>query len=612
MPNPQSAAIGKHQDTAAEILGQEGIDLVYVTSAGQAEEALNEILKADQPLGLDTETAKLPEFSEHPKSGLEPHLSRIRLIQIYGGNDKVYLFDMFKLPFEALSPIWRCRLVAHNAVFDMKHLFHAGAEPRRVGCTMLMANALTGKLPSLQALTRTHLGWDMSKEQRVSDWGAPELIQEQLYYAALDAVAVFRLYRVLKEQLRKANLTPVYTLMRDAQRAIARMELAGIYFDAAGLERLTDAWQCKKEAALRELRELLGLEVNPESSKQISQWLSAKLGPATVQNWPQTKTGQLKTDAATLARVTYYPLTKPLREFKEACKMLSTFANGYVEHINPVTGRIHASFRLGGTATGRLSCSAPNIQNPPRAKEFRALFSAQHSRRMVVADYSQIELRVAALVSGDKSMLTAYANGEDLHKLTASVIAQVPIDGVTPEQRQAAKAVNFGLLYGQGARGLARYARIKYGVTMSVKEADAARQAFFKAHIGLKRWQTDTGRKAEKTGKAVTPGGRIRDFNMEPKGYRYTETLNTPIQGGAAEVLLAALARLENHLRNLDAKLVNIVHDEIVLEVAEKDVQPAIEALKKAMTEGLLAIFPHATAVGLVEARAGINWAEAK
>ncbi len=196
--------------------------------------------------------------------------------------------------------------------------------------------------------------------------------------------------------------------------------------------------------------------------------------------------------------------------------------------------------------------------------------------------------------------------------MTAATTAGVPSEEVTKDQRQAAKPVNFGLLYGQGYRGLARYAKATFGVDMTENDALLAREAFFKAYPDLRHWQQSAAQDAERTKRVVTPCGRIRDFSKEARGYRYTETLNTPIQGGAAEVLMAALSRLPKYLKGIDAKLVNIVHDEIVLEVANKDIDCAKEALEKVMVEGMLAVFPLASTRNLVESKAGNNWAEAK
>ena len=598
--------------SAGALLNHLGVGVQFVTDRTEAAEIVAQLASVDGPLALDLETAKLPDFSQHPQAGLDPHLSRIRLAQFYDGRDVVFIFDVFALGLEPLSPLFGKSLVAHNAVFELKHLLHAKTAPESIDCTMLATNTLSGRLPSLADLSRERLGWEMSKEQQVSDWSLEKLSQEQLAYAALDAVAVQKLYPLLQAQLEEKGLEPVYHLMRDAQHMIAQLELNGCHFDIEKHERLIKVWERKKVQGEQELRQVVGPDVNPDSCKQISLWLQESLDAGLVERWPRTPRGQLKTDRETLTQHSDQTLVQPLLKYKEVSKLLSTYGSSYAGHVSPVTGRLHAHFRLGGTVSGRLSCRAPNVQNPPRDEAFRKLFIAPVDRVLVVADYSQIELRVAALISGDRNMLDAYAQGRDLHKMTAAAVAGTPPDAVTPDQRQAAKAVNFGLLYGQGAEGLARYAKTTFGVDLSLEEAQAARIAFFNAYPGLKRWQRHTSNRARGTQQAVTPGGRIRDFTTEQRGYRYTEALNTPIQGGAAEVLLAALARLQMHLADIDAQLVNIVHDEFVLEVTEADADRATTAVEAAMVEGMLEIFPDASTVSLVDACIGSNWAAAK
>jgi DNA polymerase-1 len=303
---------------------------------------------------------------------------------------------------------------------------------------------------------------------------------------------------------------------------------------------------------------------------------------------------------------------KPLLRWKELDKLLSAFGHSYSAHISPATGRIHASFQIAGAATGRMTCRRPNVQNPPKSGGFRALFSAPPGRVLVVADYSQIELRVMALVANEKTMLAAYRNGIDLHRKTAAALIGVALDMVTKQQRQLAKATNFGLLFGQGAPGLANYARTQYGVEMSEADARQYREAFFATYPGLRRWQRRTAELAAQSHSVKTPSGRVRTWKRERGSSHFTAFLNTPIQGGAAEVLQAALASLDRRLKGLDAKLVNVVHDEIVLEVAPQDADAAKLALEQAMVAGMRDIFPAANVAGLVEAHAGGNWAAAK
>lgn len=610
--SPREAGSDLPVVSAREVMIEASLRYQYITSTDAAGEAVAKLVRGEKPMGMDTEIARLPDYIQHPRAGLDPYLSQIRLLQIYAGGETVYIFDLFTVDPSILAPLMDQPMVAHNAVFDIKHLQRAGIPPHKTGCTMLMANALSGRLASLARLTRKLLGFEISKAQQMSNWQASGLSQEQLEYAAVDAYLVFTLQRVLKSLLIRHNAGHCYTLMRDVQHAIAGMELNGIHFDFKAHRTLMGQWQRQREAARLELNRQLGPHISPDSGKQVSDWLKHNLEPEVSKNWPRTKTGQLRINGFTLNQHADHPFVSPLLKYKDAAKLLSTFGTNYVAHRNPETGRIHANFRIGGTATGRMSCHSPNIQNPPRDKQFRALFTAPPGRTLVVADYGQIELRVAALLSGDENMLKAYARGEDLHSKTAAAVAGVRPREVTKAQRQAAKAVNFGMLYGQGHRGLASYARATYGVDMSLDEARSAQEAFFKTYPGLRHWQQHNARQAKRYSRVTTPGGRMRDFRRESGGYRYTEALNTPIQGGAAEVLMAALARFEENFSGLDARLVNMVHDEIVLEVAQAQAQDAKAALVSAMTDGFLAIFPQATTVNLVEVMSGRNWAEAK
>jgi DNA polymerase-1 len=595
------------------LLDELGIRVNYITTPGVAEEAVETLSTYERVLGLDIETMPLPQFVSDPAGGLDPHRSGIRLVQIFAGDKQVYVFDIQILGgLDCLKPLLARRFVAHNGVFEYKHLLHAGADPRQIECTMLQANVLGGGHPKLKDLAADHLDWVISKEQQTSDWSAPTLGTEQIEYAALDAVVVYRLFVDQDKEIRGLGLEQPYQLLRDAQRQVAQLELNGINFDKAAHETLVAGWKSELLTAETDLKLLVGTDINLASSKQLSSWLEANLDKETQVLWTRTKSGQFATGADVLARFSDLPIIEPLLAYKNFQKKLSTYGEKFAKHISPATGRIHARFLLAGARTGRFSCSKPNIQNPPRDASFRSLFTAAPGYELVVADYSQIELRVAALVAQDRVMIEAYERGDDLHRTTAAAIAGVSLEDVTGEQRQLAKAVNFGLLFGQGAVGLAGYARTSYGVEMTEVEAEEARNAFFETYPELRVWQRHAGRLAEQTNRCVTPGGRVRDFSKEQRGYRYTEALNTPIQGGAAEVMLATLMILEAELAGLDAKLVNIVHDELVLEVVEADVERTKAAVVSAMTKGMLTIFPDASVRKLVEVNSGPNWAAAK
>jgi DNA polymerase-1 len=593
--------------SAAELLTGVGVSVRYLAEPAQAAAALAKLaaLPDTGPWGLDIETMPLPAFRKDSKAGLDPWRSSIRLVQVYPGGPTCFVFDVQALGLSPLKELLNTReLVAHNAVFELKHLLHGGITPARLGCTLLQDNALGNGRRALAALAADTLNWHMDKALQVSDWTAANLTPAQLDYAALDAVTAFRLARELSGRLQERGLTRCYQLMRDAQPAIAKLELAGCPFDTAAHTALLSQWQTMAEQARGELDRLLN-GANPDSPLQLSKWLAANLPADTLETWPKTATGPLQTDADALAGLTL-PALEPLKRYKLAMKGLSTYGTGYAKHISPVTGRIHASFTIGGTATGRLSCSSPNIQNPPRDPAFRALFAPAPGRCLVVADYGQIELRVAALVSGDPAMLAVYEQGQDLHRKTAAAFLGKEPSDVTKAERQIAKGINFGMLFGSGAKGLQAFCKSSYGVDLSLAQADKARAAFFTAYPGLSSWQKQTRHAAERAKQVRTPGGRVRALDRNIG----TECLNTPVQGGAAECLLAALAALD--VDSLGGRLVNIVHDELVVECEPEQAGAVAAEVERAMVAGFLAIFPNGSTRDLVEAHSGANWAAAK
>lgn len=427
------------------------------------------------------------------------------------------------------------------------------------------------------------------------------------------------------EALAEMESLGAYELVRDAQPAIVAMELQGMPFDADAQRALITGLAAQKtqlEAALT-----VALEGrNPGSGPQLSDWLTLQLGGANSpkwQAWPKTGRGQLKTGGDELKQnLLLLPdsaasvIRDSLLPYKHTAKQLSSFGENLAEKINPLTGRIHARFNLAGTATGRMSCSNPNLQQIPRDAEFRALFAAPEGRAFVIADYSQMELRCAAHIAGEEKLLQAYRDGKDTHALTAAMLlgkSSEQWDAMPkPEQkaaRQLAKAVNFGLLYGQGAQGLKDYAEAGYGVSISIDKARQYRGAWFDAYPAFERWHTRASFNASKTLSVRTPGGRVRSWASSEK-FRETYAYNTPVQAGGAEAILAALALLPEKLKGLDAKPIAVVHDEILLDVSQDDAEQASKALEEAMVAGMLSIFPDASTNGLVEANVARTWAD--
>jgi DNA polymerase I-like protein with 3'-5' exonuclease and polymerase domains len=586
------------------------MQLTHVTGHHQLPAAFESL--AGQPvLGVDIETAPTSEYSSDNRAGLDPYKSRPRLVSV-ATLQQVFIFDMAHLPPCALDPLSSTPWVAHNAVFEWKHLTHHGyALPAKLHDTQLMGRPLYGGVLSLADLSQQAMGVELDKGLQVSDW-AGELSEAQLQYAANDALVTVRLAHKLLGDLNQHSRGQLYELYRKTVPVIGQQVLTGLCVDWEQHRQLYDNWVVERDILKTQLLVLLG-DINPRSSKQLGEWLAKQLPAAAIKKWPRTATGNLSTSADTLALNAHIPVVQPLLRYKAAEKLIDTYGKGYEKHRHPVTGNLHPDVLIAGTAGGRFACRNPNVQNPPRTDAFRRLFCAEPGRIMVAADFSQIELRVAALLSKDLRMLAAYAAGDDLHRVTAAAVSGVPLDNVTAGQRQAAKAINFGNLYQQRAPGLARYAQRSYGVAMTTAEAGQAQQRFFSAYPQLMDWQRRRILEARVYGLAYTRMNLPRDFRIR-RGYLEAEACNHPIQGSAGEILLASLARLPEYLAGLDARLYNHVHDEILLSVAESDRCEAAQALEGAMVAGFLDIFPEGAALvdGLVEVKTGANWAEVK
>lgn len=617
----------------ADLLGSLNVSLEYIETPLDVQRASSVLLNVEDCLGLDIETCPLSSFKNDLSAGLVPRKSSIRLVQVFDGRGIVFVFDLHKIGSIRSLPtaIWDRPCIAHNALFEMKHLLYQGVFPKKLGCTLLADRIIHGnrkelkeelglsKSATLKDLSKELLSLEISKELQTSDWSQQTLTEEQIEYAALDAVLVVRIFRKQRDMLKKNNLERSYRLLRDAQVAVARMELCGIGFDVEKHRELIKMWIFEKEVLEKDIIETIGKELNLNSTKQIGEWLNEALSQKELEKWSKTGKGNLSTSThAFKLHEHMHDVFPKIVEYKHLAKRISSFGEGMYKYIDEPDHRLYGSFSLGTTTTGRMSSSHPNMQNMPR-EGFRELFCAKDGFTLIGLDYSQQELRVAALVAQDEALLKIYENGEDAHVNTAAMVLKLPKEKIQKEHRQLAKALNFGLLYGQGAKGLAVYAKRSYGVDMSEAEAEVHRTAFFKVYKGLRTWQRETGNRVQFLSKVTTQCGRIRDFSKEisfsqgkPKSI-YTAALNLPIQGAAAEVTLHALIRISNFLCE-ECRLVNVVHDEILLEVQEGKVQEYAALATQAMELAFLDVFPNAGPYikGLVEAKYGKTWAEAK
>jgi DNA polymerase I len=422
----------------------------------------------------------------------------------------------------------------------------------------------------LKDVVRRQLGKELDKEQQKADWGG-ELTDEMLTYAAKDAKVLPPLREKLAAKVEDADLKKVMDIEHRALPAIVWMTNAGVHFDVVGWRTHLEQVQEEKNCLALELKRLApdhpeGKEWNWNSWQQVLKAFGL-LGVAL----PDTK-------EETLSRCDH-PLAHALLECRKTSKVLGTYGPSLLDKVEE-DGRIYASWWQIGAGTGRMACSNPNLQNlPPEARKH---VRAPEGRALVKADYSQIELRIAAKISGEERMLGAFAAGQDIHTITARSITGK--EQVSKEARKLAKAVNFGLLYGMGPAGLRHYARGSYGVEMTSEEAERYWRGFFETYPSLKAWHDREYRELKKgSTETRTLTGRRRTGIA-----KLTERLNSPVQGTGADGLKLALAYLWARRDECPrAAPVLAVHDEIVVECDEKDVEKAQAWLKKAMIDGM-------------------------
>lgn len=559
-----------------------------ITDAETLREACENLRQADV-LGFDTETTEL-----------NPYLGNIRLVQLSDGKDTKVIDlrpfaekgDLRTLP--ELAPLRDLLAapkpvkVAHNAKFDAKWVkHHLGVEVNGIFDTLLASQLIAAgdqeRRHNLAEVAQVFLGIELDKSEQVSDWAAAELSQSQIEYAAKDAAIMVALREKIVERLKTDELIKAAKLEFDCVLPIAEMELNGFYLDRARWLEQLEKVKKEQEIVALELQQMLSAgvaqaslfgvaEINLNSQAQVTDALK-NLGvpvPESTRGW------QLQPLAA------QYPVVAKLLEYRGVAKSLTSFGENILEFIEPKTGRIHSDFRQIGAPTGRFSCSKPNIQQIPHGAEYRRCFRAPEGRKLIIADYSQIELRILAEFSGDKNFINAFISGEDFHTTTAAQIFNVKPEEVTADQRSFAKRLNFGVVYGIGA---SRFAMM---TGLSQTEAETIMRRYFGTYRKLDQWLREAGQKVATQRIARTASGRMMRFRFE-EGDRQAAALanrngkNMPIQGTSADILKRALRLLHDEIAGTSARLVNIVHDEIILETDAAEAEITAQKLEKAM-----------------------------
>ena len=569
---------------------------VFCTTRADLDRIAADLTGADR-IALDIET-----YGNRKGDGLDPWKGDIRLLTLSRHGGTIWTIDLRAIGYELgpIKPILEeAGIIAHNAKFDLLWLrVKCGLFASRVHCTLTAARILAaGTKPgnNLDQCLERYLGIKPAADHSRSDWASMLLTDDQLAYAARDVAYLHDLLGTMESGLEMAGLDTVWALESALIPCVVGMEATGIRVDREKLEFIAAEADRLAQQATDDLRTALGNpSINPGSPAQVLAALRAN-------GISLESTAEEALKAADDGRL--IPLVLAHREASKRAQQ----AEALVGHIKS-DNRIHGRFEPLGTATGRFSSKEPNLQNIGRG-EMREAFTAPEGRRLIVADYSQIELRAAAAIAGETRMIEAYKAGADLHKLTAATVLNKDHEQVTKSDRQLAKAVNFGLLYGQSAKGLVRYAATSYGVTLDEEQATDIRQAFFRTYSRLRQWHGLSHNQAEAGVTEVrTRTGRRRLIPTTASDWeRFTALVNTPVQGGTADGMKHALILIDQRLPK-SARIVSTVHDEVVVECHEDTAEQCREIITTAMVEAMAALFPEVPVE--VEANICTTWAD--
>ncbi len=510
--------------------------------------------------------------------------------------------------------------VGQNIKYDMQVLARHGVAIAPFDDTMLLSYVLEGGLHGhgMDELAELHLNHKTIKFSDVTGSGKSQItfdrvpLDKALAYAAEDADVTFKLHRVLKPRLVQERLATVYeTLERPLISVLREMERAGIRVDARVLKDLSDDFAARLAELETEIHKLAGHEFNIGSPKQLGEVLFDEMG---LGGGKKGKTGAYATGADVLDDLAAqgHELPAKVLDWRQLAKLKSTYADALIEQVNPGTGRVHTSFSQAVASTGRLSSQDPNLQNIPvrtdEGRKIRHAFVAEKGWKLLSADYSQIELRLLAHVAAIDALKEAFRDGLDIHALTAAQVFGVPVEGMDPMVRRKAKAINFGIIYGISAFGLARQLGIARG------EASAYIDAYFKRYPGIRDYMERTKEMARKSGFVTTLFGRkchvrgINDKNAALRGFAERAAINAPLQGGAADIIKRAMIRLPDALgaARLKARPLLQVHDELIFEVPKDEVEKTRALVKKTMESAA-----HLDVPLVVDTGVGDNWDEA-
>ena len=604
-----------------------------IKTADQLQNWINRIYEIGY-VAVDTETTSLDDMlAELVGISLAIEIGSACYIPVghkEGQNDD--LFENFQLVdgqldlkfvLDSLKPIFEddsILKIGQNIKYDAKVLSRYGVMVTVFDDTMLLSYALHGGLHNhgMDSLSERYLDHSPIAIKTLIGSGKSAItfdkvkIEDAVAYAGEDADITLRLWKIFKQKLHLSKVTKVYeTLERPLVSVLAQVERNGIKVDRETLSRMSNAFAQKMAGLEAEIHELAGESFNVGSPKQLGEIMFDKLG---YEGGKRGKNGAYATGADILEDLaTRHDFPKRVLDWRQLSKLKSTYTDALQDHINPNTGRVHTSYSIAGAVTGRLSSTEPNLQNIPIRTEdgrrIREAFVAENGNVLVSLDYSQIELRILAHIAQIDSLKQAFHDGLDIHAMTASEMFDVPLDEMTSEIRRQAKAINFGVIYGISGFGLARNLRIPRS------EAQGFIDRYFERFPGIKEYMDKTVKFSKDNSYVETLFGRVihtPEINAKGPmaGFAKRAAINAPIQGTAADIIRRAMIRVPEAIKDLPAKMLLQVHDELLFEVKEEFCEDLIFQVQSIMEAASLPFLKMDIPLS-VDAGRGMNWAEA-
>jgi DNA polymerase I len=594
-----------------------------ITSEEEIDDWINEAEEAGE-IVIDTETTSLDAHqADLVGISLSTKIGKACYIPIGHKFGKCLKKEIVIKKLKPLLEDKSVKKIGQNIKFDFIVLFKQGINMNSMEDTMLMSYVLdAGKnRHNMDTLSEIHLQHKTISFKEIVGTGKKEInfsdveLGKAMEYAAEDADITYRLYKIFSKNLKLEKLTNVYEIFeKPLIKILAFMEIEGIKIDSIFLKTLSEKFEKKINKLEKEVYQISKKKFNIASPKQLGEVIYNDLKIAVLK---KTKKGSFATNASVLEDLAFkgHKFPKLILDWRQVSKLKNTYSDALPEHINPTTKRVHTSFLLAATTTGRLASSDPNLQNIPikseDGKDIRKAFTAEKGFTLISADYNQIEMRILADLADVKELKKAFKNNEDIHSLTASQVFDVDLKKVDQDMRRKAKAINFGIIYGISQYGLAKQ------INVSNNEANEFLNAYFSRFPEIKIYMDDTIKFCRKSGYVNNIFGRrshfngINDKNFNVRNFQERAAINAPIQGSASEIMRLAMIRLNTKLKNLKdnkSKILLQIHDELIFEVPIKETKNITKIIKEEMTSVTNSDLHSFSTPLTVDINSGDNW----